>query len=58
MEEGYEISKIDGARLDDLYPHERFLISWFIDKLGDGRSLVLDDSKSILKKRSQGNRVS
>jgi len=53
MEEGYEISKIDGARLDDLYPHERFLISWFIDKLGDGRSLVLDDLKSILKKRSK-----
>lgn len=53
MEEGYEISKIDGAVLDDLYPHESFLIHWFIDKLGDGRSLVLDDLKSILKKRSK-----
>lgn len=53
MEERYEISKIDGAVLDDLYPHESFLIHWFIDKLGDGRSLVLDDLKSILKKRSK-----
>ena len=53
MEEGYEISKIEGAVLDDLYPHERFLISWFIDKLGDGRSLILDDLKNILKKRSK-----
>ena len=53
MEERYEISKIDGAVLDDLYPHESFLIHWFIDKLGDGRSLILDDLKSILKKRSK-----
>ena len=52
-EEVYEISKIDGAELNNLYPHESFLISWFIDKLGDGRSLILDDLKDMLKKRSR-----
>ncbi|MFY9295478.1 MAG: DUF2207 domain-containing protein [Caldicoprobacterales bacterium] len=53
IQENYEISKIDGVALDDLHPHERFLISWFIDKLGGGKSLFLDDLKNILKKRSR-----
>lgn len=51
--EQYEISKIDGVGLDDLYPHETFLISWFIDKLGTDGRLVIDDLKNILKKESK-----
>ncbi|NLI60049.1 MAG: DUF2207 domain-containing protein [Clostridiales bacterium] len=49
----YQISKVEGAELGDLYPHESFLISWFLGKLGDSEGLVLDDLKHSLKRSSQ-----
>jgi uncharacterized membrane protein len=50
--EEYMIRQIDGASLDDLYPHEKFLITWFLHKLGGDGSLILDDLKDMLKKRA------
>ena len=47
------ISLIDGVSLDGLYPHEDFLISWFLHRLGTGGSLILDDLKDILKRKSR-----
>ena len=34
----YQISKVEGE-IRDLYPHESFLISWFLGKLGDSEGL-------------------
>ncbi len=51
--EMYEIREIEGANINDLYPHESFLISWFLKKLGNNGSLVLDELEKILKRRSK-----
>jgi uncharacterized membrane protein len=53
IQEKYMISLIDGVSLDGLYPHEDFLISWFLHRLGTGGSLILDDLKDILKRKSR-----
>lgn len=37
-------------KLEGLMRHERHLFQWFIEKLGDGRSLVMGDLERILKK--------
>ncbi|HZJ82590.1 MAG TPA: DUF2207 domain-containing protein, partial [Clostridia bacterium] len=50
--EQYVIRLTDGVDFSDLYAHEQFLISWFIHDLGTEGSLVLDDLKGMLKKRS------
>ncbi|WP_027634682.1 DUF2207 domain-containing protein [Clostridium hydrogeniformans] len=52
----YKIEKINNVSLDSLYPHERFIIKWFIDHLGDGESVILDNIKQKLKKKSAANR--
>ena len=52
-QEQYMISLIEGVGLDGLYPHEEYLISWFLHKLGTGGSLILDDLKNILKRKSR-----
>ena len=52
-QEQYMISLIEGVGLDGLYPHEEYLISWFLQRLGTGGSLILDDLKDILKRKSR-----
>ncbi|MEW8956017.1 DUF2207 domain-containing protein [Clostridium sp.] len=52
----YKIEKIESANLDRLYPHERFIIKWFIDHLGDGESIILDNIKKKVKKKSAAER--
>ena len=52
----YKIEKINNVSLDSLYPHEKFIIKWFIDHLGDGESVILDNIKQKLKKKSAANR--
>ena len=32
-------------------PHEQFLATWFIDEIGGGRGLVMDDLETIVKKQ-------
>lgn len=51
--EQYMIKLVEGVDLADLRPHEKYLISWFIESLGSNGELVLDDLKGVLKKRSQ-----
>lgn len=53
IQDQYMISIIDGVDLEGLYPHEDFLISWFLYKLGTGGSLILDDLKDILKRKAR-----
>ena len=38
--------------LDNLTNHERFLFDWFINDLGDGSSLAMDDLEATLKTES------
>ena len=52
----YKIEKIENANLDTLYSHERFIIKWFIDHLGDGESIILDNIKHKVKKKSAAER--
>lgn len=35
-----------------LKPHEQFLVEWFVMKIGNGQSVVLDDIKDMVKNRS------
>lgn len=50
-EDTFKITWLDKSRLDSLLPHERFLAEWFIDDIGQGDGLVLDDLEGIVKKQ-------
>lgn len=50
--EKYMIKAVDGADGDGLLRHETFLKKWFVDELGMGQGLILDDLKEKVKKRS------
>ena len=51
--EDYEISRVEGADAGHLLAHEKFLLSWFIDKLGKEGTLALGDLKRISGERSR-----
>lgn len=48
-EEKYLLEKVKNADLEGLTRHEVFLMDWFIDKLGEGKGLMLDDLKQKVK---------
>ncbi len=48
----YMLQKIEDADTEGFARHEVFLMDWFIDKLGDGKGIVLDELKGKLKSRS------
>lgn len=48
-EESFEMTWMDKTKLDMLLPHEKFLATWFIDEIGNGNGLVLEDLEKILK---------
>lgn len=47
--EKYMLEKVKDANLEGLTRHEVFLMDWFIDKLGEGKGLILDDLKQKVK---------
>ncbi|NMB95542.1 MAG: DUF2207 domain-containing protein, partial [Clostridiaceae bacterium] len=49
--EDYRISINPKVPLIDLKPHESFLIRWFINEIGDGTSVLLDDITNYSKDR-------
>ncbi|WP_312650831.1 DUF2207 domain-containing protein [Proteiniclasticum sp.] len=50
-EDTFELTWLNKEKLDTLLPHEKFLATWFLDEIGDGRSLVIDDLETIMKKQ-------
>ncbi len=48
----YSVSRNPKAPVINLKDHESFLLDWFISRLGDGSSLVLDDISSLTKTAS------
>jgi len=50
-EDTFEITWMDKEKLSGLLPHEQFLATWFIDEIGGGTGLVLDDLEKIVKKQ-------
>jgi len=48
----YMITLNESAPSIDLKKHEKFLISWFIGKIGNGNYVVLDEIKAYVKKKS------
>lgn len=48
-EETFEMTWQDKSKLDTLLPHEKFLATWFLDEIGNGNGLVLEDLEKILK---------
>ncbi len=50
-EDTFEISWMNKEKLSQLLPHEQFLATWFIDEIGGGTGLVLDDLEKIVKKQ-------
>lgn len=49
--EKYMLERLNDADQDDLKRHEGFLMDWFIDELGGGKGLILDDLKQKLKSK-------
>ena len=47
--EKYMLEKVKDANLEGLTRHEVFLMEWFVDKLGEGKGLILDDLKEKVK---------
>lgn len=47
--EKYIIERIKDAGSEDPARHEVFLMDWFIDNLGEGKGLILDDLKEKVK---------
>ncbi len=52
-EDTFEITWMDKGKLSGLLPHEQFLATWFIDEIGGGTGLVLDDLEKVVKKQKQ-----
>lgn len=50
-EDTFEITWLNKEKLSGLMPHEQFLATWFIDEIGGGRGLVMDDLETIVKKQ-------
>ncbi|HSR03495.1 MAG TPA: DUF2207 domain-containing protein [Proteiniclasticum sp.] len=50
-EDTFEITWMDKEKLSGLLPHEQFLATWFIDEIGGGNGLVLDDLEKVVKKQ-------
>ena len=50
-EDTFEITWLDKGKLSGLLPHEQFLATWFIDEIGGGTGLVLDDLEKVVKKQ-------
>lgn len=50
-EDTFELTWLNKEKLDTLLPHEKFLATWFIDEIGGGKSLVIDDLETIMKKQ-------
>ena len=50
-EDTFEITWMDKEKLSGLLPHEQFLATWFIDEIGGGTGLVLDDLEKVVKKQ-------
>lgn len=48
-EETFEMTWLDKSKLDTLQPHEKFLATWFIDEIGNGNGLILEDLEKLLK---------
>lgn len=48
-QETFEMTWLDKSKLDRLLPHEKFLAIWFIDEIGNGTGLVLEDLEKKLK---------
>lgn len=50
-EDSFELTWLNKEKLDTLLPHEKFLATWFLDEIGGGKSLVIDDLETIMKKQ-------
>jgi len=50
-EDTFEITWMDKEKLSGLLPHEQFLATWFLDEIGGGTGLVLDDLEKVVKKQ-------
>lgn len=51
-DEVYRLEWLNKEKLDDLRPHEAFLAEWFIDRIGGGEGLDLDDLEKMTKKKT------
>ncbi len=50
-EDTFELTWLNKDKLDTLLPHEKFLATWFLDEIGGGTSLVIDDLETKMKKQ-------
>ena len=48
-EETFKITWLDAGKTSSLLPHEKFLAEWFINDIGGGTGLVLEDLEEIVK---------
>lgn len=51
-DEVYRLEWLNREKLDDLLPHEAFLAEWFIDRIGGGEGLDIDDLEKMTKKKT------
>lgn len=50
-EDSVQLQWLNKEKLSTLMPHERFLAEWFLDDIGGGQGLILDDLETIVKKK-------
>ncbi len=51
-DEVYRLEWLKREKLDELRPHEAFLAEWFIDRIGGGEGLDIDDLEKMTKKKT------
>lgn len=51
-DEVYRLEWLNREKLDELLPHEAFLAEWFIDRIGGGEGLDIDDLEKMTKKKT------
>ncbi|MBP1919810.1 DUF2207 domain-containing protein [Youngiibacter multivorans] len=51
-DEVYRLEWRNREKLDELRPHEAFLAEWFIDRIGGGEGLDIDDLEKMTKKKT------
>lgn len=49
--ETFKISRVSGGEDVELLDHEKFLAEWFVDEMGRGGELILNDLEELVKKR-------
>lgn len=50
-EETFKITWLNEEKKELLLPHEKFLADWFINDIGGGTELILEDLETIVKKK-------